>query len=264
MNNFGALFGKLIASPVGNNLENREDDVRRVKGIFSNLGYYKRPVENGIIDQETDTAIHNFQKDNNLKIDGYIKPGGETEENLIKILIKNGLNAQKSISDVEKLEADSQEIKKEDKEAESSEEKSSICQNLKNEARGITNTIAKIESNITNLNKEIGRLRKEIEDSLKEYKNMAASYGRSQVPILGEQGKIGDLIDFVLNDVSVPETADVAHAYQEHEALKEENHEKIEECEKEIASLGAEIRDLQKERESIVSEMHYSGCFKPS
>lgn len=91
MNNFGALFGKLIASPVGNNLENREDDVRRVKGIFSNLGYYKRPVENGIIDQETDTAIHNFQKDNNLKIDGYMNPGGETEVALVDSLVRQAI-----------------------------------------------------------------------------------------------------------------------------------------------------------------------------
>lgn len=92
MNNFGALFGKLIASPVGNNLENREDDVRRVKGIFSNLGYYKRPVENGIIDQETDTAIHNFQKDNKLKIDGYMNPGGETEGALVDIILNKANN----------------------------------------------------------------------------------------------------------------------------------------------------------------------------
>ncbi len=91
MNNFGALFGKLIASPVGNNLENREDDVRRVKGMFSNLGYYKRPVENGIIDRETDTAIHNFQKDNNLKIDGYMNPGGETEGALIDALVSRAI-----------------------------------------------------------------------------------------------------------------------------------------------------------------------------
>jgi peptidoglycan hydrolase-like protein with peptidoglycan-binding domain len=88
MNNFGALLGKLIASPVGNNLENEEGDVRRVKGIFSNLGYYNRTVENGIIDRELDTAIQAFQKDKKLKIDGYMNPQGETESALIKLMIE--------------------------------------------------------------------------------------------------------------------------------------------------------------------------------
>jgi peptidoglycan hydrolase-like protein with peptidoglycan-binding domain len=95
MDNFSALVGKLIRSPVGNNLENKEDDVRKVKKAFSELGYYKRPVENGIIDQELDTAIHSFQKDKNLKVDGYMKPGGETERELL-LSLNNKAEKKKS------------------------------------------------------------------------------------------------------------------------------------------------------------------------
>ena len=80
---FDTSVRKLISRPVGNNRDNDDGDIVRVKLAMSDLGYYKRPVENGIIDQELDTAIYHFQADKDLKIDGYMKPGGETEEALV-------------------------------------------------------------------------------------------------------------------------------------------------------------------------------------
>lgn len=86
-----SLFGNIAAllrAPVGNNLENRPEDVENVKRNFAAEGRYKRPVENGYIDQDLDDAIYSFQRDNNLKIDGRMNPGGETEATLVGKLMK--------------------------------------------------------------------------------------------------------------------------------------------------------------------------------
>lgn len=78
----------LIRAPVGNNLENRLHDVENTKRNFAATGHYKRPVENGYIDRELDDAIFTFQRENDLKVDGRMNPGGETETALVSTLMK--------------------------------------------------------------------------------------------------------------------------------------------------------------------------------
>lgn len=78
----------LIRAPVGNNLENRLRDVENTKRNFAATGHYKRPVENGYIDRELDDAIFTFQRENDLKVDGRMNPGGETETALVSTLMK--------------------------------------------------------------------------------------------------------------------------------------------------------------------------------
>ncbi len=73
----------LLRGSVGNNMDNDPDDVANTKRNFAAIGRYKKPVENGYIDQELDEAILNHQRDNNLKVDGIMKPGGETEASII-------------------------------------------------------------------------------------------------------------------------------------------------------------------------------------
>lgn len=77
------LFSGFLKKPVGNNLDNDPDDITKTKELFANEGYYKQPVENGYIDKELDDSIWNFQRDNDLKQDGIMNPGGETETALI-------------------------------------------------------------------------------------------------------------------------------------------------------------------------------------
>jgi hypothetical protein len=81
-------IGALLRAPIGNNLENHTDDVENAKRHYAALGKYKPPVENGILDAALDDAIFNFQKDNKLKIDGIMNPGGETEAMLISQRLK--------------------------------------------------------------------------------------------------------------------------------------------------------------------------------
>jgi len=85
----------LLRAPVGNNLENNPEDLRVAKQLFAAEGRYKRPIdENKYIDRELDDAITTYQRDKNLKIDGIMNPGGETEAMLISKRL--GLPAIKS------------------------------------------------------------------------------------------------------------------------------------------------------------------------
>lgn len=64
------------------------DDVLSVKKHLKNFGYYKEP-EWGMTkfsDGEMFSGIRSFQKEKNLKVDGVMKPQGETESAFNKIL----------------------------------------------------------------------------------------------------------------------------------------------------------------------------------
>lgn len=53
---------RYINDSVGNFVANEADDVWIVKKALNEIGYRKSPVTNGIIEQETDNAIKDFQK----------------------------------------------------------------------------------------------------------------------------------------------------------------------------------------------------------
>ena len=68
------------------------DDVLQVKRVLDDLGYYKKP-RYGITeypDKDMFSGIRDFQKDNDLKIDGILKPNGETEKALDKAFKVSG------------------------------------------------------------------------------------------------------------------------------------------------------------------------------
>jgi hypothetical protein len=77
-------FFKGLLGAVGNGRENRDDDVKQVKRGLGSLGYWDEPAHglNGILDRELDAGIRDFQSDHDLKVDGWMKPGGATEEAL--------------------------------------------------------------------------------------------------------------------------------------------------------------------------------------
>lgn len=74
---FLALQGR-----VGDGHQNNEDDVGDVDSLLSILGFRPKEKQNEpdhFISRDLDTAIKKFQKDNDLKKDGWLAPGGETE-----------------------------------------------------------------------------------------------------------------------------------------------------------------------------------------
>lgn len=76
----------LLEESVGNNMSNRPSDVLRAKSTLSSVGVFemKEPEPHHILTREMDTAIKDFQTSKNLKVDGVMRPGGETERKLIE------------------------------------------------------------------------------------------------------------------------------------------------------------------------------------
>lgn len=83
---FFSKFADFITAPVSNALENQPQDVRRVKKNFKTLGIFDEDTDNGYMTRGLDGAIKTFQRDNGLKVDGRIKPRGETESRIFDVL----------------------------------------------------------------------------------------------------------------------------------------------------------------------------------
>lgn len=60
------------------------DDVLEVKGALNKFGLYKTPNYGmtKFVDSQMIDGIKKFQQDNGLKVDGVMKPGGETEKKM--------------------------------------------------------------------------------------------------------------------------------------------------------------------------------------
>lgn len=75
-----------LKSTVGYDYNTETNDVRKLKAALSYLGYYKVP-EYGITpyaDLELLNSVKHYQKDNKLKVDGVVKPDGETIASISK------------------------------------------------------------------------------------------------------------------------------------------------------------------------------------
>ncbi|WP_420546821.1 peptidoglycan-binding domain-containing protein [Curvivirga sp.] len=74
-----------LKEPIGPGYNMDPDDVRKTKSVLSETGHYTPPKFGitDIPDNQMIDAIRRYQKDNDLKVDGIIRPGGETAESLI-------------------------------------------------------------------------------------------------------------------------------------------------------------------------------------
>jgi Putative peptidoglycan binding domain len=74
----------LFRNVVGNGRDNEPDDVLNAKRVLTRLDRYWPPRHglNGIIDRQLDEAIKGFQEDNDLRVDGWMRPGGSTQRRL--------------------------------------------------------------------------------------------------------------------------------------------------------------------------------------
>jgi len=81
-----------IMSSVGNNLENKEEDVKTIRNNLRKINFIESESDDdekdyqgntlGILTKRLDTKIKSFQHDNDLKEDGRIYPNGETENKI--------------------------------------------------------------------------------------------------------------------------------------------------------------------------------------
>lgn len=74
-----------LNSSIGTNYRTDPTDLVNTKQALNQLGYYAVPPQRGI-DDWADGAlfdgIKRFQKDNGLKVDAFMRPGGPTEQRL--------------------------------------------------------------------------------------------------------------------------------------------------------------------------------------
>ncbi len=75
---------ELINDSVGNNMTNDEDAVFNVKDTLSSFDRFEEEEPNGFITRDLDNSIKGFQRDNGLRVDGILRPGGETENGLVR------------------------------------------------------------------------------------------------------------------------------------------------------------------------------------
>ncbi len=73
-------FSSFLQGPVGNNLDNDPEDVRKTKRNLNRLGFFDDEIENDFITRKLDTGIKSFQEKKGLRIDGALLPRGETEQ----------------------------------------------------------------------------------------------------------------------------------------------------------------------------------------
>lgn len=78
MTDIGNSIGNIIKKPVGNNLENEPEDKQKIRGIFEEVDIIgqdkkERDIHDrslGYITRVLDDGIEDFQKKNDLKING--------------------------------------------------------------------------------------------------------------------------------------------------------------------------------------------------
>lgn len=91
----------LLNRPLSTTSDADPDDVLSAKSTFNRLGYYEVPSY-GLTphpDQPLFDGIRDYQKDNALTVDGYMLPGGETEQSVNFSLATSGRNAKNDRED---------------------------------------------------------------------------------------------------------------------------------------------------------------------
>ncbi|MCE7887210.1 MAG: hypothetical protein DYH13_06880 [Alphaproteobacteria bacterium PRO2] len=76
-----------ITGTIGDMMRNFEDDVLQVKSALEKLGRFgfaSQPEPHKYMTKELDGSIREYQRDRGLKIDGWLRPGGETERSLTR------------------------------------------------------------------------------------------------------------------------------------------------------------------------------------
>ena len=79
-------FADFLTGPVGNGLQNTPKDIRNTKRNLSRSGFFNDETENDFITAEMERSIRRFQRARDLKEDGKLLPGGETEREIFRTL----------------------------------------------------------------------------------------------------------------------------------------------------------------------------------
>lgn len=244
------VFPIRLSASVGNSKANQSEDVKQVQRSLGRLGLAsesKLYEPSGILDKETVDSMQLFQKSNDLRVDGFMNPGGETE---------TAMN-----SSLYRLSAPLSEDGGGDDQEEDPEEPD--CASLKEEIEALNGEKIDLEEIIENLKSEAEDLRQEIDDAYQEFLDIAQQYESSRIPTPNSiANKWLDSIYGTIVENTTPDALDEERAWKKYEEIKLRNEKKIEELESQIRESGEQIRKLQKQIEELTAEYRASGCGK--
>lgn len=86
-----------LKEPMGTNYRVDPGDIMNTKLALYQLGYYQPPKDQGIqpwTDDAMFQGIRRLQQDNNLQVDGYMRPGGPTEKVVNKTIRAQAMAAE--------------------------------------------------------------------------------------------------------------------------------------------------------------------------
>ena len=83
---FLSAFANFLTGPVGNGLQNTPQNIRTTKRNLKRSGFFDDETENDFITANMEKSIRRFQQARDLKEDGKLFPGGETERELFRTL----------------------------------------------------------------------------------------------------------------------------------------------------------------------------------
>ena len=113
LNNLSPTKPLSIKKPVGDNLDNEQEDIKTIRVGLQSLGHISEKDDEldykghplGYITERMDNDIKRFQKNNDLKIDGRINPEGETLVKINQLISKKAASSAKNKENsCEKLE----------------------------------------------------------------------------------------------------------------------------------------------------------------
>jgi len=211
----------LIKKPVGNNVDNDPQDVFAVKKRFSDQGYYKQPIENGYIDRELDDAIWSFQKDNDLKQDGYMNPDGETERALFSASTQDKEQTPENTTDSEpdaepeenpEISPEQDQEKPEERSNKNCEELRIELENERIQYRSLQEQLLKIGDENNQVLKEFNEIKDKLSKARKKqaFDTIASTLGP------GKLKKAVDAIgNFAINENKITELTNQEDEYRE-------------------------------------------------
>lgn len=95
-----------LRQPVGTDYNVEPHDTVNIKRALNHLGYYPQLPDGGFgdwVDHEMFDGIRKFQSDNGLKVDGFMRPGGETETVINHALSRGNVRGARSRGNAERL-----------------------------------------------------------------------------------------------------------------------------------------------------------------
>lgn len=125
---------------------------------------------------------------------------------------------------------------------------------MRNKIGGKELEISSLKAQITNLEDEVARAKE-------NFRANATEYGTATAPPIPTNTKdTVSLVWYATRQVGASDSHDTAQSWHEWQKLKQKNDNKVQVLKKNIHKLGIEVRELHKEKESLVQRWRLLKC----